>query len=167
MSPQTPKAELQYESPPDLREVMVELSPDGSVTITVPTRRTAWRYISAMCAGKIGAIVIAPIAWLIFVLFATKRPRAVLRITPEEFIVVEHRDDTLGRIATTRSWPRKDVGELRRNRFDKGLWMTLPGRDSFGLLEDVDGPMLDAVAAAIAEARKRLAAVPVAGAPRD
>jgi hypothetical protein len=158
MSHEPTSLALEYETPTNVHDVRVELAPDGGVTITVPTRRTAGRYIAALIVGNIGALLIALFAWLVFALFATKKPRAVLRLTPEEFIAVETRDDSLGIRVTARSWPIADIGELRRNRYEKGLWITIRGRDSFNLLEDVDAPMLDAVAAAIADASQRLAA---------
>jgi hypothetical protein len=147
---------LDYENPATTRELRIEQTLDGGVAITVPTRRSAWRFIRSFADAELLAILAAPLLWLIFKLFASKRPRAFLRITPSELIVNEWSDDGLGYEFSSRTWPLIQIGELRRNRYDRGLWMTITGKDSFSLLLDVPEDELEQMAEALAQARGRV-----------
>ena len=145
---------LEYESPRDPRALRIERAPDGTVTITVPTCRTAFGYASDIARrGPVG-FVLSPFAYALFKFVATKRPRAVFRVTSSDLNLLETSDSGLGLHETTRSWPLADIGELRRNRYERGVWMTIVGRDGFNLLLDVTEPMITAVANALAEARQ-------------
>src|SRR3712207_4451205 len=106
--------------------IRVEHSADGSVTITVATRRSPGRYFKSWINIDLYVVLLAPIlfpvAWLIFKYRATRKPRAIIRITPEEFILIETSDDDVGTTETTASWPLAKIGELRPNRYDPGLY---------------------------------------------
>ncbi len=147
---------LDYESPRDDTALQIEQSPDGTVTITVPTHRTAARFVGNIISAELLAIIFAPLLWAVFKLFATRKPRAVLRLTSEEFIIRETSDDGLGYDRRTRSWPLAEIGELRPNRFSNGLYLTLNKRDSLDLLTDIPAAMVAEIGTALAEARQRL-----------
>src|SRR5687768_8751755 len=155
-TPPTTGPALNYESPPpDPKAVRVEHGPDGTVTITVPTRRTGMRFAIACSHGHLIALLLIPFTWALFQFVATKKPRAVFRVTRTDLHLLETSDDGLGHRETARSWPLADIGELRRNRYEPGLWMTIAGRDSFNLLTDVKPPMIDHIAEALVAARAR------------
>jgi hypothetical protein len=152
---QTTSARLEYESPSkDPKALRVEHGPDGTVTITVPTRRTGMRYALAVSHGHAIGLLLIPFTWGLFQFFATKKPRAVFRVTRTDLHLLETDDGSLGYHETARSWPQGEIGELRRNRYERGLWMTIVGKNSFNLLEDVPEPMISAVSEALVRARE-------------
>ncbi len=117
----SPAPMLEYESSgsePTTLEIVDTL--DGGVTITVPTRRTVWRFISSMMSADLLAVIFSPFAWVVFRLLATRKPRAVLRMTSTEFAVLQTSDKGLGIVETKQFWPLTEIGELRPNRFEYG-----------------------------------------------
>src|SRR5262245_60362758 len=113
------------------QELLIDERPDGGVTITVPTRRRTFAHaldlVTFDATGLIVLPITLPITWAVLKLFASRRPRAVLRLTAEEFIVTETPDTGLGWSTTAHAWPRASVAELRKNRFGNGLWLRVPG----------------------------------------
>lgn len=148
---------LNYAAPEGAPGLQIDVRPDGGVTIVVPTRRSAWRFIRHAASADLLALVFAPFAWLLFVALATRRPRAVLTITATDFEAIESSDDGLGLWVTSRAWPLSEVGELRPNRYAPGLYLTIRGRDSFDLLTDLPPATLATIGAALADARQRVA----------
>jgi hypothetical protein len=147
---------LDYSVERTATDLQIDFSPDGGVTITVPTRRSAKRFMLAAASADLRAIVFAPICWIVFMLFATCRPRAVLRLTKTDLAITETSDDRLGWNESRRSWRLAQIGELRRNRFEPGIYITIVGRDSFTLLGDIPESSIEAVSTALQEARKRV-----------
>ena len=47
-----------------------------------------------------------------------------------------------------------EIGELRKNRYDRGLWLTIRGRESLNPLDDVPDDALSAVSEALIEPRR-------------
>jgi hypothetical protein len=152
----TPVAILDYVTPEGPGRLCIEPGPDGGVTITVPTRRSAGRIAVAVASTDLFAFIFVPFALIAFYLFRTRKPRAVLRMTREHLSISETDDNGLGWSVQRRSWPLAEIGELRRNRFQNSLWITIKGRDCLDLLHDLPANELLAIIAALSEARQRL-----------
>jgi hypothetical protein len=149
---------LEYDKPASSEALLIDERPDGGVTITVPTRRgTFLRVLRMLALRHPFAVVSLPVVWPLFKVFASRNPRAVLRLTPEEFILTETSDDDLGHKPTVRSWPRASVGELRPNRYANGLYFRVPGKENLDLLGDLPAAMIKLIGEALAAAQVRLA----------
>jgi hypothetical protein len=148
---------LAYQAPDGHRGLIVDEHPDGGVTITVPTRRgTFFGVLSSLADAHLLAVVAAPVVWLLFKLLASRTPRAVIRLTAEEFVLTETSDDGLGHKATVITWPRASIGELRPNRYANGLYFVVPGKVNTDLLGDLPTQTINAIGAALAAAQSRL-----------
>jgi hypothetical protein len=149
---------LEYDRPASSHALEVDERPDGGVTITVPTRRATFGGVLWMLAeAHLLAVVAAPVVWAVFKVFASRNPRAVLRLTPDEFILTETSDDGLGYATTVRSWPRASIADLRPNRYVNGLYLRVPGRENVDLLGDLPAATVQQIGAALAAAQGRLA----------
>ena len=149
---------LNYESPaPGNERLRVERGEDGSVTITVPTRRSVKRFLAARLEEDIGAAllipVVWPLAWLVFKLFATQKPRAVIRLTPTEFALRETSDSGFGIIETTCHWRMSEIGELRPNRYESGLYFTIRGKESGNLFTDLPQDLVAQIGQILSDTR--------------
>ena len=155
--PQLPHT-LQYADPALSETLRVEEGLDGGVTITVPTRRKDFRHVvSAMLRVHVLGILAVPAIFLLYKAFATRRPRAVVTLTPEELILIETSDDGPGFQTTVVSWPRSEVAEVRPNRYSKGLYLRVPGKQNVDLLTDLPAETLKTIGDALAAAQARLA----------
>ena len=146
---------LQYETP-GTAGLRVEEHADGGVTITVPTRRRNLAHVCATVGGShlLGILAALPL-WLAALLLATRRPRAVIRLTDDQIVLTETSDEGPGYRTTVRSWPRGAV-ELRPNRYGDGLYVQVPGKENFDALTDVPRPMIQHIGVALAAAQERL-----------
>jgi hypothetical protein len=157
---------LEYQAPPDHTGLLVDERPDGGVTITVPTRRATFFGVLRMLAKTHPlSVLVAPVIWPVVRVLASKNPRAVIRLTPDEFILTETSEDNFGHKITATSWPRSSIGELRPNRYSKGLYFRVPGKENHDLLCDLPAATIKVIGDALAAAEARLAAS--AGAKTD
>ena len=134
-------------------DVIITREHGGGLTIVVPTRRSVRRFLLAVASTDLFAFLLVPVASVVYLLFATRRPRAVLSIASGTFTVAETDDNGLGRIVTRRTCPVTGLGEFRPNRFDRGLYVTFRGRDSFNLLPELSADALARIAAEVNAAR--------------
>ena len=149
---------LEYQSPAD-GDLLVDERPDGGVTITVPTRRATFFGVLRMLVKTHPLAVVAiPAVWPAVRLLASKSPRAVIRLTPDEFILTETSDDNFGHHVSATSWPRSSIGELRANRYSSGLYFRIPGKENHDLLCDLPAATIKVIGAALEAAQARLAA---------
>ena len=146
---------LDYAAPDRGRRLLIDVRHDGGVTITVPTRRLT---VSRILQFDPSFVLFLPLIWPFFRLFASREPRAVLRLTPEEFTIIERSDDGLGLEAVSRSWPRASVSELRPNRYVNGLYLRVAGKENMDLLTDLPPPEIWTIGAALRMAQQKLAA---------
>jgi hypothetical protein len=160
---------LEYHAPPESGGLLVDERPDGGVTITVPTRRATFLGVLRMLAKTHPLSVVAtPLIWPVVRVLASKNPRAIIRLTPEEFILTETSENNFGHKITATSWPRSSIGELRPNRYSNGLYFRVPGKQNLDLLADLPAATIKTIGAALEAAQARLAAqatAPVATAP--
>jgi hypothetical protein len=149
MSPPT----LNYE-PPQAGRVSWNRLPTGGLAIVVATvRHKAGPSFAAALdfwgrAGVLGLLaspVLAPLTVLLHTLLVSKRPRAIIEIGVDEIVIRDRGDVGLGWWCTTLRWPRKDVGGFRRNRFERMLFLRVPGKISHDLLDGLDEPTLEKV----------------------
>jgi hypothetical protein len=149
---------LEYADPALSETLRVEEGLDGGVTITVPTRRRNFRHVvSTMLHVHVLGFVAAPMIYLLYKAFATRRPRAVVTLTRDELILTETSDDGPGFQTTVVSWPRSEVAEVRPNRYSKGLYLRVPGKQNVDLLTDLPAQTLQTIGEALAAAQARLA----------
>lgn len=57
-----------------------------------------------------------------------------------------------------RSWPRHEVGELRANRYSKGVLVRIPGKENFDILCECSNPLIQWVGEELTAAMERTAA---------
>jgi hypothetical protein len=57
---------------------------------------------------------------------------------------------------STRTWPLREVGEVRPNRYAKGLYVRIPGKDNFDMLGDLDRRLVEHVGNRLSAALERL-----------
>ena len=145
---------MNVKGPPNVR---VDIHEGGGVTVIVPTRRSLVLFLVRVAAQDLLAFLLIPFATVIYLLSATRRPRAVFRMTSAELTVEESLDESLGWFAKRRSWPRSEIGELRPNRFSPAIYLTVPGKGLFDLLEGATPETIAVVAKALDDARTRLA----------
>ena len=166
MSPETSSpSTLNYAGTGEPETVQIDVRHDGGVTITVPSRRSLVTYVAStanwVLEAHLLAVVLVPlvacVACVLYLLFATRKPRAVLRLTPDEFTATETSDEGLGRRQWSRSWTLSSVGDLRPNRYESGLWVTIRGKDSFNLLGELSKDEIMPIGDALAAARERVA----------
>jgi hypothetical protein len=77
--------------------------------------------------------------------------RAVIELTRETLTVLDRR---IGQMP--QSWPRSELAEIRPNRYARGLYVRIPGKQNFDVLTDLSPPLLAAIGRALDEARARL-----------
>jgi hypothetical protein len=159
--PHSDPVTLDYANEAELMLPQIQASEEGSLTITIPTRRTAWQFICGLGSRELLAfslvLLLAPILWIVFKALATRRPRAVIVLTSKHLSIDESQDNSLGVSASHRAWPLDQIGECRKNRYANGLYVTIKGRDSFTLFPDLPEKSISIISDAIGEARKKLA----------
>ena len=103
------------------------------------------------------AVIATPLVWPVYKLFGSPNPRAVVMLTRDRFTLTETSDDDLGHWPTVTSWPRSDIGELRTNRYSKGLYFRIPGKANTDLLVDMSPRTIKVIGEALEAAQARLA----------
>src|SRR3954467_723984 len=132
-------SELQYEPSTDGRPVIVER--DAVVTrIVVPMRGPYVPLPKWLGDLDMLALIVVPICWVATLLVRAclrlpKPPRAVFEVSDERLKVSLH--DPGSNETTTFDWPRSAVAEVRANRYDKGLWLNVPGHVKETFLTDL------------------------------
>jgi hypothetical protein len=147
------------------RAFAIETLPDGGGVITIPTTRTAakvaWHYCYQVASADILTLVIGPLLfpffWPVCMVLIKDTPRAVLRLTKETFVFTATTNHGLGRILDHREYPRDAILEIRRSRYDPGLYVRLRDRDALTLLADLPSDLIDSIAAALTDALTRIA----------
>jgi hypothetical protein len=139
--------------------ITCEHRPDGGVTITVPGRGgRALGYRLADAAHPLVAVVVA-------IVYACGRffgraapPRAVIELTSQHLSITEPDTSTdSGPFAMrTRTWPLIEVGEVRPNRYSKGIYVSVPGKDNFDLLTDLNARLVAHIGRTLDETLQRL-----------
>ncbi len=125
---------------------------DG-VTITLPATMA-----SSMRGAEHPVLAIAcVITWFARrAMGKTEPPRMILELNRDEFRIEErihgHKD------LAVRSWPRNEVGELRANRYSKGVLVRIPGKENFDILGDCSNQLIKWVGEELTAAMERTAA---------
>jgi hypothetical protein len=134
-----PPSSLSYEPTAAARPVLVER--DGGVTrIIVPMRgpyAPVPRWVNEL---DFFAVIVAPAWWIATLIVRTilrlpKPPRAVFEISDDRF-KMSLRDPSAAEVKSF-DWPRAAVAEVRANRYEKGLWLNVPGHVKETYLSDV------------------------------
>jgi len=121
-----------------------EYMADGSLIITIPTRRNLIKYgisFASQATVDIFMIPLMPLMFcvgmLLYLMLGKPTPRAIIRVTKDEISMQGCGDDTLGRKTTYVSWPRTEVTEFRANRYGRGLYLRIAGKVNLDLLTDI------------------------------
>jgi hypothetical protein len=133
---------------------------DGGITVTIPT--TTWAYCRRRTPPSHPIVILFTIAWY-FVEKLRNRPlppRAVLELTAEHLSITEPDSEVASKLST-RTWPLREVGEVRPNRYARGLYVRIPGKDNFDMLGDLDRRLVDHVGNRLSAALERLRTKPV------
>jgi hypothetical protein len=128
---------------------------DGGITVTIPT--TTWAYVKRRTPPSHPIVILFTIAWY-FVEKLRDRPlppRAVIELTAEHLSITEPDAEVASR-TSTRTWPLADVGEVRPNRYAKGLYVRIPGKDNFDMLGDLDRRLVEHVGNRLSAALERV-----------
>ena len=139
---------LEYGRPETQFGVTIEHPPDGGVVVTVPAGlgRRPGRY-------EVGFRQILQRLfpnWL-----KPLPPRAVVRLTAEGLSITEALPD-MAHDPFTRAWPLHEVGEVRANRYGRGLYVRIPGKENFDALVDVDERLVELIGPELEQALDRL-----------
>jgi hypothetical protein len=135
----TPK--LEYGQPETQYGLTFDHQPDGGVVITVPG--TGGRYLRRRLSGlHNGAAMLSVVVAFAFGKLRGRPtpPRAILSLTPDIFSVLEPASG-LSYETVVSAWFVKEVGELRANRYSKGVYVRIPARENFDLLTDLPRKM--------------------------
>jgi hypothetical protein len=107
------------------QRLVVTREPDGGVTIVIPARRSRVRSVSAVAFADPLGFALAPVATMAYLPFATRRPRAVLRVTDGQLSIAETDDDRVGCVVRVRGWQRRSLAVA-------GRFCMLPPRSADG-----------------------------------
>jgi hypothetical protein len=128
---------------------------DGGIMVTIPT--TTWAYVKRRTPPSHPIVILFTIGWY-FVERIRNRPlppRAVIELTAEHLSITEPQGESNTGTAT-RTWSLSDVGEVRPNRYAKGLYVRIPGKDNFDMLGDLDRRLVEHVGNRLSAALERL-----------
>lgn len=96
----------------------------------------------------------AMIIWLVGrMLKKPQPPRMIIELNRTEFRISEKTGR--GAKMTSQSWPRAEVGELRPNRYSRGLLVRIPGKQNFDILTDCSSDLIQSIGEALTEAMER------------
>jgi hypothetical protein len=135
--------EIPYAHPDTIYGVLTERLPDGGVTITVPDR------------GMRGFL-----ARFLHSMFGSFPHRAVITLSRDGLRIVEPGNSESNDNPIERSWPLAEVGEIRPNRYSRGVYVSIPGKDNFDILQDVTDRIVKYVGEALAETLVQLKSKP-------
>ena len=142
--------------------VVCDHRPDGGVVITIPQASERRRVRARAVAGgrSVSAEVDRFFDWLFrgILQFRPPLPRAVLELTPEAFVFTSWAEEDGGPTGVRRAWPRREITELRANRYSNGLYLRVPGQIDTDLLIDLDPPLVKFLGKTLEEAMARLEA---------
>ena len=149
MSPAEPPT-LEYGRVATQFGVTIEHPPDGGVVVTVPAG-------NGRRPRRFDILMMTLLARLFPKSFGNlPPPRAVLRLTSEGLSINEPVEEGAIGETTTQSWPLHEVEELRPNRYWKGLYVHISGKENFDALADVDGRLVALIGREMEEALARL-----------
>jgi hypothetical protein len=133
--------------------------PDGGVEIVIPTKRRALRVALARASttgSLMAGFLLVPVLWPVFIFTIRNTPRAVLRLTREELMFRGTKDTNLGWRVDARRWGRSAITEIRRNRGDGGIHLSLIESESVDLLQDLSNELIDQIIRYLKESNERL-----------
>ena len=145
---------LPYEPPTAARPVVVER--DGGTTRVIVKMPGTYAPVPEWLGHlDLLALIAIPLWWSVAccaraILRLSNPPRAVFTIDGDRF-AMELRDPRNGQITNVRV-PREMVAAVRRNRFEPGLYLDVPGHVKETYLDDLDAATLERLEAAVSEA---------------
>jgi hypothetical protein len=146
--------ELQYEANLKARPVVVER--DEGVTRIVVLMQGPYAPVPRWVGDlDLLALVVAPVWWMGTLLVRTclripKPPRAVFEVSDEQ-VKMSLRDPGSGEISAF-EWARSAVAEARANRYERGLWINVPGHVKDTYLTDLPRESTEQIEAALSSA---------------
>jgi hypothetical protein len=147
-------AEIEYAVLAARFGVTCEHLPDGGVRIVFPPRVRC----GSAVAGVLSAFI-QPIEYLFNRLRRREpEPMAVIELTSEHLLLRLRDPEYADSPPETRTSPRGAVGELRANRYSRGLLVRIPGKDNFDILGEWDPALVRHVGELLTEALERTAA---------
>lgn len=148
--------ELEYEPHGEARHVVVEQF-EGKIRIRLPMKWPyapvpKWAPVHVYVAAWVAVKVVTMVYRIIF--RVPSPPRAVFDIDPVHVTMIEQDldiDQTL-----TRKWRRDKIVEIRRNRYEKGLWVDVAGAAKETYLREYGPPATTQLEEAIRSAMNKI-----------
>ena len=135
--------------------VTCEDRPDGGIVVTIPS--TPWRYALRRVPPAHPLLLVVTLGWY-FVEKLINRPlpaRAVIELTAEHLSITQPEAEARDQIVT-RTWPLIEVGEIRPNRYSRGLYVRIPGKENFDMLGDLNQTLVQYVGNKLNDALARV-----------
>lgn len=129
--------------------------PDGGIVVTIPS--TAWNYACRIIPVPFPVNLI----WIMARYVAAKQSnrqlpsRAVIKLTSEQLFISEA-DPHSSNKSLTQSWLLAEFAEVRPNRYSRGLYVRIAGKDNFDMFGDVDRRLVEHVGGRLSAALERL-----------
>ena len=124
----------------------------GIVRIVVPRPYSLPTWIQ----GTDAFAPIAIVACLLIRLIPLKRkPRAVIELDAESFTITESYDGLEN--SSKQTWPRREITELRANRYANALLLRIAGKENCDLLTKLPAPLVQWIGSTLEEALKHQA----------
>jgi len=152
---------LQYGLPDTQFGVITQPLPDGGIQLTVPhTLKSKITALSAGGATPTGALfmIIARSIGGLIQRVPVLSHRAVITLNRESLTIVEPNSESG---MHERKWPFQAIGELRMNRYTRGVYVSIPGTDNFDLLTDLNAKIVQYVGDTLEQTLDRLRKPPV------
>jgi hypothetical protein len=137
---------LDYGGVATRRGVVCDWRDDGTLVITIPEQIPArslrrWFDVPPALPGEK-----APPVWrrVLGHMFGSwdwwgePRPLAVIELSRDELAVTENVEGGMPR----RAWPRAEITELRPNRYFRGLYLRIAGKENIDLLTFLDAELI-------------------------
>jgi hypothetical protein len=140
---------LAYAGTAARQNVICDVREDG-VTITLPGTLSSYIRGSEHMLIALARVVI----WIIRrVMKYPEPPRMIIELNRTELRITERR----GHKENVLAWPRETVGELRPNRYSRGLLVRIPGQANFDILKDCRGDLLHWIGETLTAAMRKTA----------
>ena len=134
--------------------VIIDQLPDGGVVVTVPgsSGRFLGRRLGRSTHPLEALITVIVYGFSRLVLRRPPPPIAVIELSSAGLTIMQPWEELQQR----RSWPLHEVGEVRANRYSNGVYVRIPGKDSFDLLGDLDEQLVQHIGNTLSDALERV-----------
>ena len=130
-------------------DVTVQRLPDGGVIVTVPFQRP--QTLASIGAGSPSQAYVS----------VHELQMARLKVTLNSQWLTIYDSHRIAEDCAERTWPLSQVGVIRPNRYERGVYVTITGRDSFDLIADCPDDVIRFVGQTLEQTLSQLRNPPV------